>query len=110
MSFIYEVNLEIDTKIAKDFGQWLEPHIEEMLSFDGFQSAQWLVRNKEDEGIERDVVLWTVQYVLEGKDSYLRYLSTHAPRMRQEGMSKFGDAFRATRRLLYIHSSFQTQS
>ena len=52
MSFMYEVNLEIDAQIAEKFGQWLAPHIEEMLSFDGFQSAQWYTRNQEDEGVE----------------------------------------------------------
>ena len=110
MSFIYEVNLEVDENIAEQFSQWLTPHIEEMLSFDGFQSAQWLIRNKEDEEIEKEVVLWTIQYVLDDKSSYEQYISTHAQRMRQEGLELFGGSFQASRRLLHSHLSFNNHS
>ena len=110
MSFIYEVNLELDIQIEEKFRQWLKPHIEEMLSFDGFLSAQWLSRNPEDEKNEKGVVLWTVQYSLKDRASYTKYINTHAPRMRKEGLDLFGGSFQASRRLLSIHSSFHTQS
>ena len=110
MSFLYEVNLEIDAYVAEKFGQWLTPHIEEMLSFDGFQSAQWYTRNREDEGVEKDVVLWTIQYILENREAYTQYVNTHAPRMRQEGLDLFGGSFQASRRLLHQHSSFNKKS
>ena len=106
MSFIYEVNLEVDEKIAEQFGQWLTTHIEEMLSFDGFRSAQWLVRDRKDEGIDTDVVLWTIQYTLDGRASHTQYISTHAQRMRQDGLRLFGGSFQASRRLLQMHTSF----
>ena len=110
MSFIYEVNLEVNEKIAEQFSQWLIPHIEEMLSFDGFQSAQWLIRNREDEGIEKNVVLWTIQYKLDERSSYTKYINSHALRMRQEGLERFGGSFQASRRLLKSHSSFTNHS
>ena len=110
MSFLYEVNLEIDTQIADKFSQWLAPHIEEMLSFSGFLSAQWYTRNQEDEGVERDVVLWTIQYTLKNREAYTQYVNTHAPRMRQEGLDLFGGSFQASRRLLHQYSSFNKQS
>ncbi len=37
---IYEVNLEIENAIAKDYMEWLRPHIDIMLQFEGFQSAK----------------------------------------------------------------------
>ena len=108
MSFIYEVNLEVNTQVAKQFAKWLTPHIEEMLSFDGFLSAQWLIESREE--LTKDIVLWTVQYTLRDKEAYTKYLSTHASRMRQEGLDLFGGSFQASRRLLDIHTSFKTQS
>ena len=36
---VYEVNLQVDTEAAEAFMKWLGPHVEEMLTFDGFQSA-----------------------------------------------------------------------
>lgn len=110
MSFIYEVNLEVDAKIADRFGQWLSPHIEEMLSFDGFRSAQWLVRDPKDEGIDNDVLLWTIQYTLDDRASYSQYISSHAQRMRQDGLRLFGGSFQASRRLLHMHASFAKHS
>ena len=107
MSFIYEVNLEIDNEVEQLFRDWLRPHIEEMLSFDGFQSASWCIRNCEDENNDKDVVLWTIQYILDDRAAYTHYLETHAPRMRQEGLHLFGNSFRATRRLLSTHILFQ---
>ena len=110
MSFLYEVNLDIDAQIAEKFAQWLAPHIEEMLSFDGFLSAKWYTRNREDEDVCEDVVLWTVQYTLKNRESYTQYVNTHAPRMRQEGLDLFGGSFQASRRLLHQQSSFNKQS
>ena len=110
MSFIYEVNLEVDEKIAERFSKWLTPHIEEMLSFEGFLAARWLTRSREDEGIEKSVVLWTIQYTLDKKSSYTNYVNTHAQRMRKDGLNHFGGSFHATRRLLQLHSNFTNQS
>ena len=109
MSFIYEVNLTVHTEIAQRFSDWLKPHIKEMLSFDGFQSAQWYVRAPSDEGIDLNHSLWTIQYTLDKKSSYLHYVDTHAQKMRQEGLELFGDSFQATRRLLTSQQSFEKQ-
>ena len=42
----------------------------------------------------------TVHYRLIDEAALQRYLAEHAPRMREEGMRRFGDAFTATRRVL----------
>lgn len=109
MSFVYEVNLEVEAKVCKAFEQWLTPHIEEMLSFAGFQSAHWYTRNPMDEEKTTDISLWTVQYLLDDEASYLQYINTHAARMRKEGLELFGGSFHATRRLLRVHTSFSKQ-
>ena len=39
-SLIYEVLLEIDGSMEGRFMNWLEPHVHEMLTFEGFESAR----------------------------------------------------------------------
>ena len=100
MQFVYEVNLEIDAHRGEEFALWLTPHIEEMLSFEGFMEAQWLSRDCKDESNTEHVVLWTIQYKLKNRATYEAYLQNHASRMRSEGIQKFSGHFRASRRLL----------
>ena len=108
MAFLYEVNLEIDAHRAAEFEEWLGAHIEEMLSFPGFLSAEWYHRFPEDEGNIGDVTLWTIHYALDSEASFLRYVENNAPRMRAEGIALFGNNFRASRRLLHSKRSFLT--
>lgn len=110
MSFLYEVNLEVQDSCAEEFAQWLSVHIEEMLSFDGFVSATWYNRENAEENNINSVSLWTIHYQLLSKDHFSQYLREHAQRMRQEGMDKFGGQFSATRRLLYHTESYSTLS
>lgn len=106
MSFVYEVNLEIDASRAEEFHRWLVPHIQEMLTFPGFVRASWYERNPKEENNDGDVVLWTILYQLENDSFYERYVLEQAPRMRQEGLELFGGSFRASRRLLRQYEPF----
>ena len=38
---IYEVNLTVNSSVAEQYEKWLTDHIREMLSFEGFISADW---------------------------------------------------------------------
>ena len=106
MSFVYEVNLAVNHQHADDFAKWLEPHIQEMLTFEGFISAQWFSRKPEDEQSDLKATLWTIHYTLQDAAAFEMYLNTHASRMRAEGMSLFQGAFTANRRLLYSQQRF----
>ena len=108
MSFVYEVNLEIDVHRSEEFERWLTPHIEEMLSFEGFMNAQWFSREPTDESNTQKVVLWTILYTLINRTAYEDYLNTHASRMRSEGMERFSSDFRASRRLLSYRTKFES--
>lgn len=108
MAFLYEVNLAVDKAATQEFKAWLTPHIEEMLSFQGFLSAHWFSRNPEDEGTPSDVTLWTVHYQLINRSAYEQYIATHAQRMRADGIKNFGGKFTATRRLLNLEHHFPT--
>ena len=103
---VYEVNLVVDDEIADAFGQWLEPHIEEMLTFHGFESAKWWSRIPEDEGSVAQDKLWTIQYSIKSRKDLERYFEVNASRMREDGLLNFGGRFVATRRILYLEQKW----
>lgn len=93
---IYEVNLWPDASIDEAFDAWLAHHVEEMLQLPGFVGASvHRVEGEGDGGAQR-----TVHYRLRDRSALDAYLKEHAQRMRADGLSRFGDRFRATRRIL----------
>ncbi|MEM7452083.1 MAG: DUF4286 family protein, partial [Pseudomonadota bacterium] len=74
-------------------GAWLPEHIDEMLALPGFIEAQYFDPHREDDGH------WThtVQYILSNRDALDTYLENDAPRMRQDGIDRFGDAMSSSR-------------
>ncbi len=100
---IYEVNLEVDEDIDYKMAGWLPEHIQKLLSFSGFKSAYWYFRTPEDEGlVEAGKTLWTIHYVIESRQHLDAYLNGPAEQVRAEALEKFGDKFRATRRILNL--------
>jgi hypothetical protein len=73
-----------------------------MLKFEGFKSAELFSRNPEDEGQPKDDehFYFTVQYKLASRAALDDYIKNHSPKMRQEGLDRFGTKFSATRRIL----------
>jgi hypothetical protein len=92
----YEVTLEPDPAILRDFEAWLEYHADEMIALPGFTGAT--IHKGEDP--ETGAALRIVRYELENRAALERYLEEFAPRMRAEGSARFGDRFRATRRIV----------
>ncbi len=90
---IYEVRLTIAPSIRTAFLRWLDEHVAEMLTFDGFVAAQILTGDTS----EPDEV--SVHYTLDSRRSFAKYEQTHAERMRAEGLSLFPTGLSATRRL-----------
>ena len=101
-TMIYEVNLQVDAEIAEAHRLWLLDHIEEMVAIPGFVEARLFSRSPEDEGAnDQGQALWTVHYVLESAEAMDAYLAGPAARMRQDGVTRFGERFSATRRFLH---------
>lgn len=90
----YEVNLVPDPSISAEFDIWLEEHVRDMLRLPGFVQAT--IRRAQDD----DEVVRSVAYVLSDRAALDAYLRDYAARMRQHGIDRFGDRFRATRRIL----------
>lgn len=106
MNIVYEVNLAVDLDIARSYEVWLADHLREMVTFDGFESADWFERDAKEHELSLDQVHWTIHYRLRDRKTYADYISNHASRMRNEGIEKFGAAFQATRRVLKCNTSF----
>ena len=105
MSVIYEVNLKVDRDIAAEYAAWLEPHMDQMLELEGFESATWFEREPGMEGAHGDSVLWTLQYHVGTRADLERYLVEGAARMRGDGLERFNGRFEASRRVLRGRSS-----
>lgn len=93
----YEVNLQVDAAIAGEYRSWLRAHVAGLLALPGFVDATvFEVR----EPVEPDRVGLCVHYRLRDGAALERYLAEDAPRMREQGLARFGGRFSATRRVL----------
>lgn len=95
---IYEVNIEVRDAAYADYRAWLVAHVDQMLALPGFLAAEIL--EQRDPPPAQGTHALTVHYRLIDEAALQRYLTEHAPRMREEGTRRFGDAFTATRRVL----------
>ena len=95
---VYEVNLAIDADIAPAYRAWLGPHVHELLALPGFVSAR--VFEVLDGAPDDGRLHLCVQYVLRDTQVLETYLREYAPRMRADGVARFGERFHASRRVL----------
>lgn len=94
----YEVNLFVQRAIEAEFRAWLEDHVREILALPGFTSGQVFER-LEPAPAEGEFVLCT-HYRLQDEAALAHYLREFAPALRADGLNRFGDRFRAERRVL----------
>jgi hypothetical protein len=95
---VYEVNLELDAAIESAYRAWLQDHVRELLALPGFVAAQ--AYEVADPPPSADRLSLCVQYRLRDRAALDAYLREHAPRMRADGVARFGNGFTATRRIL----------
>lgn len=97
MNVIYEVNLFVERDIEAEYRNWLVEHIADLLVLPGFIDARSFDVRQDDVS---NCFALCVQYQLESQTALDDYLVQHAPRLRAEGIEKFGDRFTASRRVL----------
>jgi hypothetical protein len=102
MTVIYEVNLFIEKSIEADYRLWLAKHIDEILRLPGFVEAKCFEVQADASSHEFALC---VQYYLDSQTSLDDYLLNHAPRLRADGTARFGDRFRANRRMLFTREA-----
>lgn len=98
---VYEVRLVVAPEIEAEYRAWLPGHIRELLALPGFLGAEWFT-----ESGAGDAPCFVVQYRLVDAAALDRYLAEHAPRLRAEGIARFGDRFTASRRVLQRLEAF----
>jgi hypothetical protein len=94
---IYEVSVDVDVAIRAEYLQWLERHVAEILALRGFTGADVFdVLDPADAAVMRICM----QYRLVDDAALAAYLHHHAPRLRAEGIERFGTRMRAQRRVM----------
>jgi len=101
---VYEVNLFVQRSIAAEYRAWLDAHVQEIVALPGFLGAEVFERREPAPG-EGELVLCT-QYRLRDAAALDEYLREHAPRLRADGIARFGEAFRAERRVLELAARY----
>ncbi|WP_407354540.1 DUF4286 family protein [Luteimonas sp. R10] len=96
---IYEVDIEIARGEADPYRKWLAEHVRQMLALPGFTGAE--VFEVADPPPAPGWIALCVQYRLRDRDAPDGYLRDHAARMRADGIARFGDRLRASRRILH---------
>lgn len=98
MSLVYEVNLNVLRGIETEYRAWLDAHVREILALPGFTGAT--VFERLEPATAADELCLCVHYRLRDEKALADYLREHAPRLRADGVARFGDRFRAERRVL----------
>lgn len=101
---IYEVAIEADAVIADDYRAWLDAHVRAMCALPGFAGAR--INEVIDPPPTAGTVSFCVQYRLLDQAALERYLKEYAPRMRAEGVERFGQQIRTSRRVLQETHSY----
>jgi antibiotic biosynthesis monooxygenase (ABM) superfamily enzyme len=101
---VYEVNVAVRREIEADYRQWLDGHVREIVALPGFLGARVFER-REPAAADGEFAL-CMQYRLRDAAALADYLCEHAPRLRADGIARFGDRFRAERRVLEFASEY----
>ena len=97
-AILYEVVINVAPEALEDYFSWLRPHMDEMLTFDGFQSADMFFNSENENEI-------TCHYRLRDRAAMDAYLAGPAKEMRADGVKRFGDQISAKRRILFSSAS-----
>lgn len=97
----YEVNCLVDETIVREFEPWIKPHVDAVLQFDGFISAEILQLLQDPKmQISANTKGFSIRYKLDSMNSLNHYLEHHAETMRSDGIKRFGEKLRTYRRIL----------
>ncbi len=105
---VYEVNLEVDHDVKDEYLAWLRPRIQELLGLEGFEAALFY---RPDDFISPETgrLMYTLHYLVRSQQHLNDYFENHAPRLRSEGMARYGGRFTATRRILQKLEAFEPE-
>ncbi|WP_298419257.1 DUF4286 family protein [uncultured Kordia sp.] len=100
--YIYNVTINVDDSIQQDFLTWIEAHIPDVLATGKFTNARLVqVLVEEEMG-----TTYAVQYTATLKENIEAYYKEDAPKLREDGLKKFGDKMLAFRTELKVIKDF----
>lgn len=110
---VYEVNLAVRPGVLHAYRAWLHDHVREILALPGFTGATIFdvlespgspasEPSSGSEAVDAPPARLCVQYRLRDETALADYLREHAPRLRADGMAKFGGKFSAERRVMRV--------
>lgn len=105
---IYNVTVNIEESMHHEWLHWMKTkHIQEVLNTGKFISARLIQVLIEE---EMGGVTYAVQYLTDSREKLESYYLIDAPRLREEGMKKFGDKMVAFRTELQLVEDFLPQN
>jgi len=104
MAVIYEVTVVVQRRLEASYRSWLDDHVREIVALPGFTGAS--VSDVVDPAPAADEFAICMQYRLVDDAALANYLREHAPRLRADGIERFGDGFRASRRVLHTGANY----
>ncbi len=96
-TIIYEVSCTVSPEVSDAFAAWLRHHVPEVAALPGFLEGRWGEQVGGAAGGARTFVCW---YRLADAAAMERYFAVDAPRMRADGLRRFGERYTATRRVI----------
>ena len=101
---IYNVTLNIDKSISKEWLEWIKEHIPQVLATGKFKEAKLTKVLVEDELSNT----YSVQYRAHSREALEAYYSEHADSLRQLGLERFGDKVLSFRTELEVVDEYTT--
>ncbi len=100
MRCIYEVKVEVDESIAEEYLLWLKTHIADIVAQAGFTKAELFTLTETPPNTRS----WVTHYHSKSREQVDSYMKNLAPHFRADGINRFGNRFRAERRILIFQS------
>ncbi|MGB0982157.1 MAG: DUF4286 family protein [Winogradskyella sp.] len=97
-NIIYNVTINVDKTIHKEWLNWIKEHIPQVLATGKFKDAKFtkvLVADDETE-------TYSVQYRAHNRDALNAYYKDHANKLQQDGLKRFADKMLAFRTELEV--------
>lgn len=105
--YIYNVTVNIDESVHKEWLSWIQNHIQDVLATGSFVTAKLTQVLVEE---EMGGVTYSIQYTANTKEDLNDYYNLYAPRLRSESMKKFVDKMISFRTELKVIKEFYPPS
>lgn len=101
--YIYNITINVDRSIHKEWISWIQDHIKEVLKTGQFLSAK-LTRVLVEE--EMGGVTYSIQYTAGSRENLDQYYEVCAPKLRNDSLRKFSDKIVSFRTELKVIKEF----